>query len=273
MNFRSYNDLVRDVKAWAATLPEFDAVVGVPRSGTLVASLLAVERGWDLGFTIGRTKHFLLVDDSVSTSNTMRAFREWKLPAVVGFPQHGITRDESYETAALYAAPGSEGMVQHHYATVPHPRAFEWNLRRWFGLPYSIVDLDGVICHDPDALEDDTPEWVERWIVNATPKWRFGNVIGTICTSRLERYRPQTEAWLKRHGIRYARLIMGPWATAAERRVNRRNAAHYKATAYMADGAMLFIESSEAQAKVINELTKRPVLCTDTMTLHGGANQ
>lgn len=266
MNFRSYNDLVRDVKVWAATLPEFDAVVGVPRSGTLVASLLAVERDWTLEPEGNLVNRILVVDDTISTGGTMRNFLK-DLGGKYGVDSH------HFGTAALYAAPGSEGMVQHHYATVPHPRAFEWNLRRWFGLPYSIVDLDGVICHDPDALEDDTPEWVERWIVNAVPKWRFGNVIGTICTSRLERYRPQTEAWLKRHGVKYARLIMGPWATAAERRANRRNAAHYKAMAYMADGAMLFIESSEAQAKVIHELTKRPVLCTDTMTLHGGANQ
>ena len=31
---------------------------------------------------------------------------------------------------------------------------------------------------------------------------------------------------------------------------------------------MLFVESSEKQAIEIHRLTKKPVLCTDTMTLH-----
>jgi hypoxanthine phosphoribosyltransferase len=42
MDFISYNQLVKDVRAFCGQLPKVDCVIGVPRSGMLVASLIAL---------------------------------------------------------------------------------------------------------------------------------------------------------------------------------------------------------------------------------------
>ena len=80
-----------------------------------------------------------------------------------------------------------------------------------------------------------------------------------IVTNRLERHRPQTEAWLAKHGIEYGKLIMSPYATFAERdRAN--DSARRKANAYAADPTLrLFIESDDQQAIQIAKFSGRPV--------------
>lgn len=42
--------------------------------------------------------------------------------------------------------------------------------------------------------------------------------IKALVTSRLEKYRPETEEWLRRHGVVYEQLIMLDLPSAAERR-------------------------------------------------------
>lgn len=85
-------------------------------------------------------------------------------------------------------------------------------------------------------------------------------------TSRLERYRPQTEAWLAANGIRYRNLVMHPAAPAAERRAAHDHAAR-KAAAYRKSDAWLFIESEPGQTEEIVRLTGRPVYCVETHTM------
>ena len=73
----------------------------------------------------------------------------------------------------------------------------------------------------------------------------------TIVTARLERYRPETEAWLARAGIAYDRLVMLDLATDAERRRTRPQG-RFKAAVFAADaGAALFVESESWQAREI----------------------
>ena len=88
------------------------------------------------------------------------------------------------------------------------------------------------------------------------------NEVGHFVTSRLEKYRPQTEAWLKQHGFKYGQLHMLDMKTAEERRAAGAHA-DFKAKIYMDTWAGLFIESSSRQALEIAQKTGKPVFCTD----------
>ncbi len=90
--------------------------------------------------------------------------------------------------------------------------------------------------------------------------------IHTLVTARLEKYRAATEEWLARNGILYDNLLMMPYASKAERVAASRYGA-FKAEAYQAAGAMIFIESNHRQAQEIADRTARPVICTDRMRL------
>ena len=79
------------------------------------------------------------------------------------------------------------------------------------------------------------------------PRHRLHSVV----TARLEKYRPETEAWLARHGIACDRLVMLEGMTDAERRRTRPQG-RFKAAAFVADaGAALFVESESWQAREI----------------------
>ena len=85
--------------------------------------------------------------------------------------------------------------------------------------------------------------------------------IGCIVTSRLEKYRAQTEKWLAEHNVEYGELIMLD-ATAQERSTKGLHAP-FKAKIYKEKRDMhLFIESNPSQASAIMEMTHKPVYCT-----------
>jgi len=87
-------------------------------------------------------------------------------------------------------------------------------------------------------------------------------------TNRLERWRGLTEAWLARHGVRCGELAMQPHPTAAARR-RAGDYGCFKGERYARSDALLFVESSEAQARRIHEVSGRPVLSLETERLHG----
>jgi hypothetical protein len=72
------------------------------------------------------------------------------------------------------------------------------------------VPRSGMICgHNP--MGDDDPAY-ESWLVDAPPLWlpRFVPA-PLIITYRCERHRSVTEAWLRRWGCRWERLVMAPF--------------------------------------------------------------
>ncbi len=90
--------------------------------------------------------------------------------------------------------------------------------------------------------------------------------LGTLVTSRLEKYRPQTEGWLAAQGVQYDRLIMLDLPSKAER---QRLFAHgtFKGNYYRDSDAILFVESENRQAKQIAEIAGKPVLCLQTHSM------
>ena len=125
------------------------------------------------------------------------------------------------------------------------------------------LDIDGVLCENPTPEENDDGEKYIEFLRNARPKYVPTKKIGYLITSRLEKYRAETEYWLKKHGVEYDQLIMCPYQTAEERR-RRGNHAIIKAIVYsQLPGTVLFVESERWQAIEIARRTFKPVFCTE----------
>jgi uncharacterized HAD superfamily protein/adenine/guanine phosphoribosyltransferase-like PRPP-binding protein len=278
MHYRSISDMNDAIVRNLHRLPrDIDLVVGVPRSGILAATLLSLTANipmTDLDsflagkiYTSGATKRraaldrqasdmrkILVIDDSVSGGAAMLAARS-RVEAA------GIKADFTF--AAVF------GLLPQHEETdivlevVPHPRMFQWNFMHHKFLGQCCVDIDGVLCLDPTEAENDDGPAYETFLSEALPLFGPTRKIGWLVTSRLEKYRALTEAWLAKHGIEYDRLIMLDLPSKAER---QRLGVHgsFKADFYRKSDAILFIESEHQQAVKIAKLSGKPVLCVET---------
>lgn len=264
MNVKTHADLYADTLAMLPNLPPVSEVWGVPRSGMLPAAIIATELNVPLGMvgsrgtgggqrldrTGGGAGQVLVVDDSVGSGHAMREARKRKPGALY---------------AAVYMRPGKQSLVDIYGEMLPRPRVFAWSLWHSVMIESCLVDFDGVLCVDPTVREDDQDAYA-AWLREAVPLYRPRKV-GGIVTNRLERYRRDTEMWLDRHGIEYGSLIMQPYATPRERRKQSDTAA-FKAAAYAASDAPLFVESYDKQAARIAELAGKPVLAVPSWALY-----
>lgn len=283
MQFKSLADLGRDLADWSAVLPQdIDLIVGIPRSGMLAATLLALhlqkplidldgyisggdsfEGGFRTGHSLirpGIPRKVLVLDDSVASGYAMRRAKS-KISA------GGVASDQVL-FGAVYALPENTDFVDVFAKVVEGPRVFEWNLFHHRILAESCMDIDGVLCRDPSMAEnDDGARYVN--FVKETPARVVPSIrVGHLVSARTEKYRELTEVWMKRYGVQYGELHLYP-GTTKERRA-RGDHADFKARVYRATGAKLFIESDPTQAARIANLTGRPVLCIETMRLLPG---
>lgn len=272
MNYRNIRDLNEVILKKLSIIPrDIDLIVGVPRSGMLPANLLAlylnrpytdihsfinghIYKAGARGqfFDIKAFKKILVVDDSVASGSALKECKENLKHLETQF-------DIRY--CAVYVIPGKEKSVDFHFETVPLPRYFQWNILNHTTLEKACFDIDGVLCADPLPEQNDDGEKYIDFVLNAQPLFIPGSKIGTIVTSRLEKYRKQTETWLKANNIRYNELVMLDLPDMAARQKANNHGAH-KAKAYASKPYVLFVESEYNQAVEINRLTKKPVLCT-----------
>jgi len=283
MHFKSLSDLSKDIHTWIPKIESnFDCIVGIPRSGMLVANILALKLGLPLadldGFLEGRMlglgkryKHIdpsdylkerrrvLIVDDSISSGTAIRIAQD---KIKVKAPQHDIIY------AAVYVTPENKALCDAYAQEVPNPRRFEWNILSSRAIRNYCFDLDGVLCVDPTPAENDDGERYREFILNATPLYVPTDEIGAIVTSRLEKFRPETEAWLKQYGVRYRDLHMLN-LPSKEDRIRLKAAPAFKAEAFKRLNADLFIESEHNQAVMIAELSGKFVYALDSVTMHG----
>ncbi|HVR70368.1 MAG TPA: phosphoribosyltransferase family protein [Vicinamibacteria bacterium] len=286
MNFRTFRDLQARIAEWALALPdEVDLVVGLPRSGLLPATMLALHRQLPMadldGFLAGRVydggrrfharfgdgavaayldepRTVLIVDDSIRSGASLAQVRE---------RIEGANLPHRVRYGVVYAEPGTEHLVDHYCEVVPTPRAFEWNLMHTDALlSRCCVDIDGVLCPDPTPAQNDDVEAYLDFVRSAPPLHRPTGLIGWLVTCRLEKYRAETEAWLEQRGIRYRQLIMMDYPDAAARRAAGAYGA-FKAEAYTHSEALLFLESNPRQAREIAERAGRAVYCVGTREL------
>lgn len=257
--------LVADSIALAGLAPaDCAGVVGVPRSGMLPASVIAmhlhlvlgeIDAGGKVrwlahgtrggGGLLKPTGPVLVVDDTVFGGGATRRAREQLagVPAVY---------------AAVYARPEAAGVVDLYARELREPHLLEWNYPnngRVGGLVCepahyghaAATDLDGVLVHDEFS----------------------GGPIGTvylaprlypvklIVTGRHERHRAATEADLRRVGVRWERLVMLPDGVP----LTTETAAAHKARHFKESRFGFFIESCPDQARLIFEAAKKPVIC------------
>lgn len=273
MQFRSIGDLSRAVSLGAWKVPaDVDLIVGIPRSGLLAGSILALHLNLpivDLGGylagnapRIGRTsehtvrqsrkgrRKVLVIDDTIDTGASIARVRE-----EIG----SASLDDEILFGAIYGAKDHHEGVDIIFEAVETPRLFEWNLMRHKRITDACFDIDGVLCHDPPHSDNDDGPRYKAFVSNARPLLIPKLPVAHLVTSRLERYRPQTEAWLEEAGVSYGKLWMLDLPSAEER---RRLKAHgsFKAKIYRECGASLFIESEDIQAEEIARLSEKPVL-------------
>lgn len=282
MNYRSLADMNDTILHNLYRLPrDIDLVVGIPRSGLLAANLFSLIKNIPLTdlesflkgqiYTSGTTKRhagldrgisdmrrILILDDSISGGNAMRMARK-------RVEDSGITSKTGAKLifAAVYGVRPKHPEADFVFEQVKLPRIFQWNFMHHVVLEKSCVDIDGVLCIDPTEQQNDDGEAYRKFLSEALPLHGSSRRIGYLVTSRLEKYRSLTEAWLKRQGIEYGQLVMLDLPTKAER---QRLGAHraFKAEFYRKSDATLFIESEYEQAETIARLSGKPVLCTET---------
>jgi hypothetical protein len=254
----------------------FDLVVHLPRSGTIPASLIATYLCKPLqsvdefcarmpvndrkSETIGGSR-ILVVDDSINEGIQLKA----------AVDRIRLSRpDARIKTLVVYdnIAGRPDRIFDCDYRLHCHdapPYLMPWFLWKSAGIKDAAIDMDGVLCRDCTRAEDDDGEQYQEFLRTAEVKFRpLKHKIGCIVTSRLEKYRPQTEEWLFINGFRCERLIMGPWASKAE----RKNAAEWKAQIYRGLPQAFFIESSDKDAQIIAKASGKLVFCIDSQKIY-----
>lgn len=277
MNFRSISDLNKVILKELHKIPrDIDLIVGVPRSGMLPANLLALylnlpytdlhsfinghiykagERGQY--FDIKQFKNILVVDDSVSSGSAMKKCKD---------SLAHLESEFNLKYCAIYVLPDKTNTVDYYFEVVGIPRYFQWNIFNHSTLDKACFDIDGVLCVDPTPEQNDDGPKYKEFILNAAPLYIPKAKIGSLVTSRLEKYRAETETWLKKHGVKYDKLVMLDLPNAKARQKANNHGGH-KANEYKKSQYNLFFESELHQALEINRLTQKPVFCTQNFEM------
>lgn len=276
--FITYKDFIADSVQWCANLPkDFKYVIGIPRSGMLIASIIAEWLNIPLGTITNSGKSIVLmggekckpqdkikgkilvVDDSINWGKTINKIKQL-------FKQKN---DFKFYYGALYYTKQSKQFIDYGFKEVKQPRVFEWNLFHHPILTLSCVDIDGVLSEDPtDEQNDDGPKYL-KFLKEVKPKYIPTFKIHTLVTCRLEKYRKVTENWLKKYNIKYKRLIMMDYPTKDDR-MKANEYIKYKADVYRkATETILFIESEGWQAEGIAKITGKRTLHIRTMKQYG----
>jgi len=273
-----------DVKAFASKVPnDITAIAGVARSGLSAATMLSMYLHLPLlairqtlndvieagnGWRLGGSSHIkpqgkvLIVDDTCMTGNSFRQV----LP---------IMRGWNAVTAAIYCNPAAHLKPDMWHAELKWPHMLEWNIFNSVLSPNMALDFDGVLCHDPSREQDDDGPRYLDFIRNARPLYLPRKApVPLIVTARVERYRAETEDWLRRHGVQWNRLVMHPAATTRER--ERHSMADYKAQHFGVwakfhrprPAPLMFVESDPRQARLIHERTGQMTVCPHTAEVH-----
>ena len=272
MNYRSINDINNTILRELHIFPrDIDLIVGIPRSGMMPANLLALYL--NLPYTdidsfmkgciykSGARKQFfsetdykkiLVVDDSIASG---AALTECKKDLT------HLTSKFDIKYCVIYYTPEKENLADYALEAVPTPRYFQWNIFNHSTLDKACFDIDGVLCVDPLEVDNDDGLKYKAFLQTASPLLIPGSKIGTIVTSRLEKYRSETETWLKDNGVKYNNLVMLDMPNMKARK-NANNHAAHKAKEYKKSKYSLFVESDLRQAIEINIMTKKPVFCT-----------
>ena len=266
-HYISYAQLVHDCTELACRLPRARAIAGVPRSGLIPATIIALElnvpmisleslcdeespeiplprRGYSRRVKEGM---ILVVDDTSASGRQVKLLRD-RIRVPVQF-------------AAVYVEDRPTIAVDYYHSKLPpFAQFYEWTMFHDDNNSRILTDLDGVLCEDwRGGKEDEHYADYLEFLANVKPRRIPSMPLKGIVTNRLERHRAETEAWLRRHRIQFEQLVMSPHSTF-EARDRSGDAASRKAAAYLADPTLLlFVESQDEQAREIASQTGKPV--------------
>lgn len=281
LRFISLRQMGRDVLDLVGKMPaNISMVCGIPRSGMIPASMLSTLLNLPLG-EVSRTGEIRTLDRGVRMDVYGGRVTEG-IPLIVddtiynGYQIQQLRRQiqQPVMYAVVYARPESFSLVDFYAKELPSPHLLEWNLFNggiWNGNASNAIlaggfatDLDGILCFDcplPDADGGPGLDAYENWMRNARPKWLTRSVTTKlIVTARLEKYRPITEQWLKKWGVRWDKLIMHPASAASQ----RGDVASWKSQIISESTCGLYVESDPNLARQIAERCRKPVVCPDS---------
>jgi hypoxanthine phosphoribosyltransferase len=302
-NWVSFTDLSRDVAELSGRLPrDLAGVIGVPRSGMIPASMLAVRLHCHLadsdsfaatgGFYGAGSRmakkpqpaggKVLLIDDAVRQGTSIKAAMERIAASAVCRPFRVLT-------CGMYTIAAAKNWDWLDYVgrIVRVRRVFEWNFTSHPGTNHWGWDMDGVICPDPSKPEEDEAAYVKH--LTGAPSLHLPRCnIYAVVTGRLKKWREHTAQWLADHGLAnrrwlrrqgitledwkagggrfYRKLIMYPAETAQERRRDK-GIGQWKGEVFCDLKCNLFVESDPRQAEAIHAISGKQVLCTRTMQM------
>lgn len=285
MKYITLNDLTKTIRKNISKIPhDIDFVIGIPRSGMIVGSIISEYLNVPLididSYCNGskptggnrltllnkpKTNKVLVVDDTVYSGSSMKSTKD-KL--------------QNDEHEFIYMCAYLEGNgdkdidfyledVRKYTKQFPNV-IYEWNIFHHYPhiMLRCIYDIDGVFCLDPPD-ERNTKEY-EEYIKNAIPLFIPSVPIGKIVTYRLIKYESETVKWLHDNGIHCNNMIMFNAQSYEDREKMNISPAQMKAAAYIIDNtSILFIESDDRQAQEIYKLSGKPVLCIESNKLYG----
>lgn len=284
MRYVKLSDFCNTIRNNIYKIPhDVDAVLGVPRSGMIAASIVSEYLNIPLGdvntlvFSSGdRMKLFeskpikkvLVIDDTTFSGKSMRETKE-KLKSKEGY-------EFIYCVVYLEGNDGEKEIdlyledMRHEDKGWNNICLYEYNLFNHYPhvMDKIMWDLDGVFCVNPtqDANEEEYLEFIKNAVPKFIPRVRLNKIV----TYRCNKYRKETEEWLSKNGIRYNLLGMVAADNYIQRHQIAPSSAQFKAEIYKNDDAQLFIESEADQAEQIWKLSNKPVLCIENNKLYGG---
>lgn len=247
---------------------DIDIIVGIPRSGMLVGSILGeylnkpVIDIYSFNYKIqnvnlcnysktpiidyNKIKKVLLVDDTVFMGTTINNAKNF-------------IQKNNYEiiTYCVFIYPGKTNNCDIYCQETEH--FIPWNILK-VSSNEACFDMDGVLCEEVPHSQDDDGENYKNFIKNSRQLFVPIQPINIIVTGRLEKYRNITETWLKEHHIIYNKLIMLNLPNIYER--TKINVGQYKGEIYRNSGLSLFVESDLYEGTTIKQVSNKPVFCT-----------
>jgi len=240
----------------------YDLIVGVPRSGLMIACMISTKLGIPLttpennvwtskSISLKPIRNILVVDDCISTGKSVNTAAE-KIKAA--YPQANVHK------GVLIASKNNQHLVDTFCIIMEGYQIFQWNVMHFKFAPVGF-DIDGVLCEEcPGNMSE---EMYQQFLRTARPYLIPEFEIDYIITSRPEKYRPETEKWLSDNGVKYQNLVM--WNTLT--RPSADETAAFKSKAINEAPIKYYLESNIKQAEAIWKSTKKPCLCTDEMKM------
>ncbi|KEO72152.1 phosphoribosyltransferase family protein [Anditalea andensis] len=275
MNYKRYVDISSDIRDNLHLLKKekFDLVVGIPRSGMIPAYMIALSLNLNCTTVQAYIKNdkllhgdtrkvsnpmeypweatkVLVVDDSISTGRSLNKLKQT-------FPPELLKKSTFL---AIYSSKPNHSEIDIALQYVSNPRVFEWNIFHHPMLGDSYMEMEGILCQVPTEDQKSTDNRYLEYIRTANTYIVPNHRIKTIITCRKEKYRAETEEWLRINGIKYEQLIMSP-SSGKDKSIRSKSSYKIKVKYYKEADAGIFFESDPEEAKQICKVTSKPVYC------------